>query len=46
MIRIQVLRRLLYQLEELAENAEKAEVIKNRCGKEMSNTARKYPLRK
>ena len=38
------LRRLLYQLEKLAGNAEKAEAIKNGGGKEMSNAARKYPL--
>jgi hypothetical protein len=38
------LRRLLYQLEKLAGNAKKAEAIKNRGGKEMSNAARKYPL--
>ena len=38
------LRRLLYQLEKLAGNVEKAEAIKNGGGKEMSNAARKYPL--
>ncbi len=38
------LRCLLYQLEKLAGNAEKAEAIKNGGGKEMPNATRKYPL--
>jgi hypothetical protein len=37
------LRHLLYQLEKIAGNAEKAEAIKNRGRKEMANSARKYP---
>jgi hypothetical protein len=36
--------RLLYQLEKLGGNAKKAEAIKNRGRKEMSNATRKYPL--
>jgi hypothetical protein len=35
---------LLYQLEKIAGNAEKAEAIKNGGRKEMSNSARKCPL--
>jgi len=36
--------RLLFQLEKIVGNAEKAEAIKNGGGKEMSNAARKYLL--
>jgi hypothetical protein len=35
---------LLYQLKKIAENIEKADAIKNGGKKEMSNSARKYPL--
>ncbi len=38
------LRRLLYQLEKIAENTKKADAIKNGGRKEMSNSARIYPL--
>ncbi len=38
------LQHLLYQLEKIAGNAEKAEAIKNRGRKEMYNSARKYPF--
>ena len=38
------LRCLLYQLEKVAGNVEKAEAIKNGGRKEMANSARKYPL--
>jgi hypothetical protein len=38
------LRRLLYQLEKIAGNSKKAEAIKKGGRKEMSNSARKYPL--
>jgi hypothetical protein len=38
------LRRLLYQLEKIAGNVKTADAIKNGGRKEMSNSARKYPL--
>jgi hypothetical protein len=38
------LRRLLYQLEKIAGNDEKANAVKIGCRKEMANSARKYPL--
>ncbi len=38
------LQRLLYQLENIAGKAQKAEAIKNGGRKEMSYAARKYPL--
>ena len=38
------LRRLLYQLEKIAGNVKMADAIKNGGRKEMSNSARKYPL--
>ncbi len=36
--------RLLYKLKKIAENTKKADAIKNGGRKEMSNSARKYPL--
>jgi hypothetical protein len=35
---------LLYKLKKIAENTKKADAIKNGGRKEMSNSARKYPL--